>query len=106
MITHIVRGTISVAPGVGQPQFIDVPGVVTEPLSTVMSYAKVADPADTVEFKFWSFNDNENKDPRETYLGVRQVEMTYTSTASGPLDVDFQIVFTDEVEPVSVTYVG
>lgn len=103
-ITDIIRGTLSVAPGANTGLFIEIPGRVTDPLSRVMSRASVAGIADISDFLFVGFFDNGNPDAHQTYLGTREVEMVYTSTASGPIDVDIEIVFVEEPEPNVITY--
>lgn len=105
-IVKIIRGTVSVEPGTLQNRYLEVPGSVTAPLSRVLSNATVSDSADVALFKCSGVYDQGDLDAHQTYVGEREVLFTYTSTASGPIDVDIELVFVDEVELPAVTYVG
>lgn len=108
-MTHVITGTVSVDPGMSLSRTIDVPPGLTDPVSRVLSKAQVSDSANVSHFKFVSFAGASSLDaspPRDTYFGARFLNMNYSSTATGPIDIDFQLVFLDQEELEPIEYRG
>jgi hypothetical protein len=105
-ITHVIVGTVDVDSGSGS-RHLDIPFGITDPLSAYLSSVIVTDPVTVTEFKLTGFGEDASSSARDHYLGgVRQVTFGYTSTATGPLSVDFVLVFVDVVAPGAIGYGG
>lgn len=108
-ITHVITGSVDVDPGSGT-RYLDIPFAITDPFCSYLSTVTVADPTAVTEFIVTNYGDNETHLARDIYLsglsqGARQVGFIYTSTAAGPLTVNFALVFVDVLAP-GVVYGG
>jgi len=109
-ITQILVGTVSVDPGVGQIRPLDAPpgfpSFNERYPDNFFSTVQVADSADASLFTFIGFQSVAPTDPREIWLDLKKNGIMYTSTASGPIDISFKMVWTDTSVPSPETYEG
>lgn len=109
-ITQILAGTVSVNPGVNQLRVLDMPpgysSFNNHYPENFFSTVEVLNSSDASFFTFIGFQAVNPTDPREIWLGLNKGAIIYTSTASGPIDIHFRLVYTDEAVPQPEAYEG
>ena len=107
-ITNILSGTISFPPGADAERLIELsPDLPTGQLPDwFFSYVRPADPANNGLFTFEGVSSKPAPTSLESYKGTRYLGIAYTSTASGPIDVAFMLVWTDTPTPSIEQYQG